>query len=1207
MGRSYRDRDYDFGQKILSLRSAIGLTQTGLAEYLGISRFAIGEWEAGNKYPKAEHLKRLIELAVQQNAFPNGHAADDIRALWKASRQKVLLDERWLSDLLPAPVVPNGQHAVSSTLIGKTRVDWGDALAVPIFYGREYEMNVVTTWIVDKRCQVITLLGMGGIGKSALAIQLMHQVAEQFQVVIWRSLRDLPTCHALMTDLLQMLAPQESGELPDDFDTRLQLLMELFRTQRILLVLDNVESVLEDGEMTGRMRPDFEGFERFLTQVASTHHQSTVLLTTRQKADALQRYEGTQELVRSLRLVALDHVACEHLLAERQVTGTPADQSRLIELYGGNPLALKIVCQTILDLFGGEIALFLEQGGIIFGDVRELLFEQYKRITPLEQQVTFWLTIMREPVSFNQLQSLFTTPLTPAVALDTVNRLYRHSLIERGQTPGSFTLHSVVVEYMTDQILAEMVDEILRGELKTMLHYGLEQAHVKDYLRRTQQRLLVEPLLQRLKILGGRDVEEKLLLLLDKLRDLPEEVQGYGPANLIALLLVLRGHLRGIDLSRLVLRGVYLQGIELQDALLSGAVMQHCDLTQTFDGLTTLTISANGQYWAASSETGQVRLWEAGGHTLYRIWPSEIIYRIGLSPDGKRFAGGTWDGKIKAWDIASGALLWTVGWPEVSQIYNMAFSPDGSMISCVGDDANVRLLDARDGIQLQVLLHEQWVMTAAWHPDCRTLATGDREGVIRLWEMSLTDKTEPATCLYTLNAHTQTIGGMEFSPDGKMLASGSTDGTGKLWNVSDGQLVQTLTGLNDWVGRVRWSPDGRTIASSGRDPIITLWDIERGSYRTTLQGHSSTVRAFAFTPDGQHLVSGSTDGSIRVWDLNTRECLRVMRGHTIALIDADWSPDGRQLVSGGTDHMVTIYPLNPVAPPHVLRGHKASVQSVAWNPQGRWVASAERVNTIRLWDTETDTCIQVIRHPEDIYNAFYYLHWSPDGQRLAVGTGRYGLMIWRLDLQQFEPFDASFPTVVATRPMWSPDGTRVAAAANDSAIYIWNEQGEHLKRLAGHSTYVTTIDWTDDGRYLLSIGSGEAFVWDVEREEVVAKIIEDPDTFIGGEWGANHNTVVTGSADGHLRWWDLETGECLRVQAAHQGTIQSFRKTADRTKLASCSDDGSITVWDLQTGEHLQTVRRDRPYERMDITGIRGLTEAQKETLRQLGAVDDAV
>src|SRR6478735_1703714 len=96
----YNDVDYAFGQLMLTLRTAIGLTQSGLGDYLGISRRAIGAWESGDRYPTAHHLQQFIALAVQQQAFPVGREEQEIRTLWRLARQKVILDEVWLAALL---------------------------------------------------------------------------------------------------------------------------------------------------------------------------------------------------------------------------------------------------------------------------------------------------------------------------------------------------------------------------------------------------------------------------------------------------------------------------------------------------------------------------------------------------------------------------------------------------------------------------------------------------------------------------------------------------------------------------------------------------------------------------------------------------------------------------------------------------------------------------------------------------------------------------------------------------------------------------------------------------------------------------------------------------------------------------------------------------------------------------------------------------
>src|ERR1044071_6761272 len=103
-GISYRDQDFSFGQEMLALRTKMGLKQVELAQLLGVSRRAVSDWEAGNSYPKLEHFKQLIVLALQHKAFPAGREAEGIRALWHASHLRELLEETWLNGLLePSP------------------------------------------------------------------------------------------------------------------------------------------------------------------------------------------------------------------------------------------------------------------------------------------------------------------------------------------------------------------------------------------------------------------------------------------------------------------------------------------------------------------------------------------------------------------------------------------------------------------------------------------------------------------------------------------------------------------------------------------------------------------------------------------------------------------------------------------------------------------------------------------------------------------------------------------------------------------------------------------------------------------------------------------------------------------------------------------------------------------------------------------------
>ena len=154
-----------------------------------------------------------------------------------------------------------------------------------------------------------------------------------------------------------------------------------------------------------------------------------------------------------------------------------------------------------------------------------------------------------------------------------------------------------------------------------------------------------------------------------------------------------------------------------------------------------------------------------------------------------------------------------------------------------------------------------------------------------------------------------------------------------------------------------------------------------------------------------------------------------------------------------------------------------------------------------------------------------------------------------------------------------------------------------------------SVAFSPDGSRLASGGgskdSGELFVWDAHSGERLAALEGVAGVVSALSWGPSGERLLSGGSDGRLRWWDLQHGECMWVREAHEGTVRALKVSPDGSKLASCGDDGAITLWDLESGEHLRTLRRDRPYERLNITGIRGLTEAEKASLHALGAFEE--
>lgn len=489
---NYYERDYAFGQTILTLRTRIGITQAELARLLGVSRKAIGDWERGSSYPNVKHLKQFIGLAIEYRAFPPGQVVEEARALWENAHQKVLFDETWLAALLPAAEVSLHLPAVKGVSFSAAlphRVDWGEAPVVSTLYGRERELELLARWATDERCQVISVLGFGGVGKSALAVSLMVLLEELFDVVIWRSLRNFPTWEDFIVDILQALAPAEIHEEATNPEKNRGLLLKLMQETRILLVLDNLEVLLDEGEVSGAMRVEFEGFDRFLGLCAEIEHQSCVLLTSREEPVVLAPFEGSQAKVRSLRLSPLDVVSCNRLLSEKDLIGSASDRERLIQTYSGNPLALKIVAHTIVNLFGGEILPFLDQGQGIIGGVHNLLEEQFYRLSGTEQSLLLWLTALQEPITIDRLFDVWAEPGSHARLLEALDALYRRSLIVHGLTPHEYAPQSLIMEYLTTWIITQAAGEDQGGKLEHLIEESFIPAPVREAVRQVQERL----------------------------------------------------------------------------------------------------------------------------------------------------------------------------------------------------------------------------------------------------------------------------------------------------------------------------------------------------------------------------------------------------------------------------------------------------------------------------------------------------------------------------------------------------------------------------------------------------------------------------------------------------------------------------------------------------------------------------------------------
>jgi hypothetical protein len=276
--------------------------------------------------------------------------------------------------------------------------DWGETPDAGSFYGREREQETLEHWLVADRCRLVAIVGIGGIGKTVLATKVARQVSSHFDYLIWRSLINAPPLTSMLRGWFQILSQQQLNHLPDHLDEQLELLFDYLRRQRCLLILDNVETIMQ-GSPAGQYRPGYEVYGQLIQRFGDSEHQSCLLLTSRERPQGLARLANDNTLIRFHQLAGLADSAGLAILQRQGLSGPAPVLEGLVEHYSGHPLALKLIAQTIQELFAGDIEAFLQEEAVIFDDIRDVLDQQFARLSALEQDIMVWLAIELEAVS----------------------------------------------------------------------------------------------------------------------------------------------------------------------------------------------------------------------------------------------------------------------------------------------------------------------------------------------------------------------------------------------------------------------------------------------------------------------------------------------------------------------------------------------------------------------------------------------------------------------------------------------------------------------------------------------------------------------------------------------------------------------------------------------------------------------------------------
>lgn len=519
-------------------------------------------------------------------------------------------------------------------------------------------------------------------------------------------------------------------------------------------------------------------------------------------------------------------------------------------------------------------------------------------------------------------------------------------------------------------------------------------------------------------------------------------------------------------------------------------------------------------------------LWEvdSGKEIAVLAGHKHPVSAVAFAPDGKTIATGDSIGRAPN-DFTSPAdstiTLWDAGTHQPQRsfsahhgwIYSLAFSHDGKSLASASP-YDVCLWRVANGDRLAKL--ERAATVVAFSPTAPVLATGSK---VTLWDAQTQERQRE------LDEQVSYAGALAFSPDGKTLAVGNKDGLIRLWNADNGKELGVGGGHQGLVRSLDFSPDGNLLAStSGHDGTLRLWGPASGLQlrQTLLRGpdrrgyEDSDLKCVRFSPDGKTLAVTTSAGKVRVMDVASGDLVRELAHDGAYINEAAWSPDGKLLASAGWHdcrfrvwEAATGKLLHAISPTGAQGRSDSEVHAVAFSPDGKLLAtgSSQRNGdrnphpTIHLWDTTTGEEVRKFR--PGVYPVIY-LAFSGDGKSLVSSTaGSNGSLVevWtvatgrRIHEIHAGPEGGNNSWRGSAPIALTGDGKLLATSGADHAVVLFElATGKEVRRLRGHKGPITALAFTPDGQTLAS-GSQDTTVllWKLATSEQTEKPAPPPD------------------------------------------------------------------------------------------------------------------
>jgi RNA polymerase sigma factor (sigma-70 family) len=563
-----------------------------------------------------------------------------------------------------------------------------------------------------------------------------------------------------------------------------------------------------------------------------------------------------------------------------------------------------------------------------------------------------------------------------------------------------------------------------------------------------------------------------------------------------------------------------------------------------------LAFTPDGNAIVSAKTVKVVQFWDSvSGKPLHELRQEERFGSFSLSRDGKILATATAKG-INVWDAVERKQLCQIATQGVQAV---AVAPDSKTLASGEKDKTIRLWEAATGKLKQMLAgHADDVHTLLFSPDGKTLVSAGSQ-TIRVWDVAAGKEVRAIETTLTKC--------VSLSPDGAVLATGGTayvndtaQGRIVLWNLATGQPLRELQGHRQLVETVAFSHDGKTLASDEID-TIQLWDVGTGKQFRRMEKAGWRSKSLAFSPDGKTLASTApgTETVIRRWDVATGKALPSL-GHEGVLRTLAFSPDGKVVATGswlGYDFNLRLWDSATGKLLRVCEGHQSYIQKVVFTADGQGLFSASIDGTLRLWDVQTGKETRKYTIHPDRPSMVMGMALAGDGKSLTSihhdGDERDTLIVWdvatgkRLLQRQVDP---GFRNLVP----FSADGSIVAEPFGHALRLCDTATGKKVLTLPlpkpqAAKDLLEVVAFSLDGRTVAA---------------VTAPFREGQGSYGSAKWAC------------HL--WESVTGKTIRRLVGSESNVDAIAFAPDGRTLATAGK-GIVQLWDVATGKELLAYR----------------------------------